>query len=108
MTIQETLKLNPEDLDKAEHVQQKKLLLWYYDRGWLPVVAGKHFWRDEIRYFKLLTDTQDVAGKQKVNCTVTSKAFGLLNYENYKRLKGALAVIDVDGCITADEGTSTL
>ena len=24
------------------------------------------------------------------------------------RLKGALAVIDVDGCITADEGTSTL
>ena len=25
-----------------------------------------------------------------------------------QRLKGALAVIDVDGCITADEGTSTL
>jgi len=24
------------------------------------------------------------------------------------RLKGALAVIDFDGCITADEGTSTL
>jgi len=84
-TIQETLKLDPEDLDKAEHVEQKELLLWYYDR-WLPVVAGKHFWREEIRYFKLLTDTQDVAGKQKVNCTVTSEAFGLLNYENYKQM----------------------
>ena len=27
---------------------------------------------------------------------------------NAVRLKGALAVIDFDGCITADEGTSTL
>ena len=55
VTIQATLKLDPADLEKAEHVEQKELLLWYYDR-WLPVVAGTHFWREEIRYFKLLTD----------------------------------------------------
>jgi len=70
----------------VEHVEQKELILWYYNQ-WLPVVAGKHFWRDEIRYFKLLTYTQDVAGKQqKVNCTVASEAVGLHNYENYEQM----------------------
>ena len=38
-----------------------------------------------------------------------SETVGLPILTNFGvRLKGALAVIDVDGCITADEGTSTL
>jgi len=80
--IQDVLDMNVSELEKPEREVQRDLLLWYYDR-WLPVAAGKHWWRDEIRFFKLLTDTQDVAGEQKVNCTITSEAFGFLSYENY-------------------------
>jgi len=77
--------MDPEELGKQENLWSKKLVLWYYDH-WLPVVAGKKWWRDEIKYFYLLTDTQDMAGVQKVNCTVTSEAFGLLVYENYQQV----------------------
>jgi len=57
----------------AEVEKHKDLILSYYDQ-WMPIVALKHFWREEIRYFKLITDTQLIAGKEKVNCTVTSEA----------------------------------
>jgi len=82
-TIQTHLTLDPDQVPPAEKEKHKDLILWYYDR-WMPIVAGKHFWHEEIQYFKLITDTQPIAGKEKVNCTVTSEAFGLLvNYENY-------------------------
>jgi len=82
-TIQKHLTLDPDQLPPNEVEKHKELILWYYDR-WMPIVAGKYFWWEEIRYFNLITDTQLIGGKQKVNCTVTSEAFGLLNYENYR------------------------
>lgn len=59
----------------------KALFLWYYDK-YLTAAAGKHWWRDDVKHYYLPTDTQDVAGVQKVNVTITSEAFGLLVYEN--------------------------
>ena len=41
------------------------------------------WWRDDIRHYNLVTDTQPVAGVEKVNVTITSEAFGFLSYENY-------------------------
>ena len=84
-TIKTHLTLDPDEVPPAEKENHKALILWYYDR-WMPIVAGKQFWREDVRYFKLITDTQLIAGKEKVNCTVTSEAFGLLNYENYQQV----------------------
>lgn len=71
------------ELDKPENALRKELILWYYDR-WMPVSAGKHWWRDEIKMNKLLTDLAPVGSAQKVNVTVTSEAMGLLGWENYR------------------------
>jgi hypothetical protein len=59
----------------------KELFLWYYDE-YLPAVLPKEFWKEDIRYYKLLTDTVNIAGKEKVLVTVTAEAFGLLVWEN--------------------------
>ncbi len=73
--------LTPQNLEKTENAEAKTFLLWYYER-YLPVVAGKPYWSEDIKYYQLLTDTQDINGKQKVHVTVTSEAFGLLVWEN--------------------------
>ena len=75
------MQLSPEDLDKDENDEAKTFLIWYYER-YLPVVAMKPYWNDDIKYYRLLTDTQEIGGKQKVHVTVTSEAFGLLVWEN--------------------------
>ena len=80
--IQAVLDMNISELEKDENELQRDMLLWYYDR-WMPVAAGKHWWRDEIKWHKLLTDTQPVGGVPKVNVTITSEAFGFLLYENH-------------------------
>lgn len=60
---------------------QKELCLWYFDR-WLPIVAKKEFYGEDIRYYQQYTAKMNVNGKQKVAVTVTSEAFGLVMLEN--------------------------
>ena len=62
----------------------KELFLWYYDE-YLPAVLPKEFWKEDIRYYQLLTDTTTIAGKEKVLVTVTAEAFGLLMWENCRK-----------------------
>ena len=76
--------MSPVHLKKEENKLQRELFLWYFDR-WLPVAAGKKWWRDEIKFYHYPTDTQNVGGEQKINVTVTSAAYGLLSYENYQQ-----------------------
>jgi hypothetical protein len=73
--------MNPEELKKDEMAIQKELFLWYYD-AWLPAILPREFWREDIRFYRLLTDACEIAGKQKVLVTVASEAFGLLMWEN--------------------------
>jgi hypothetical protein len=68
-------------LNQPKYKLEKELFLWYYD-DWLPAILPREFWREDIRYYKLLTDTVEIAGKQKVLVTVASEAFGLLMWEN--------------------------
>ena len=85
--IKKALKMTEAQLDAPENAKQKKLVIWYYDR-WLPVVAGKQFWGDDIRYYHFPTDKIQITGNtpassgQKVLVTVASEAFGLLVLEN--------------------------
>jgi hypothetical protein len=79
--IQEILDLSPKTLNEPKYKKAKELLLWYYDE-WLPAILPREFWREDIRHYKLLTDTVEIAGKQKVLVTVASEAFGLLMWEN--------------------------
>jgi len=74
--------MNTDELDSADSAREKELIIWYYDR-WLPVAAGKFWWRDEVKMNSLVTDTTDILGVQKVNVTVTSEAMGLLGWDNY-------------------------
>lgn len=80
--IQETLSLSTAELEKEDKKLEKELVIWYYDR-WLPVAAGKQWWRDEVKLNRLLTDKVDVLGTKKVSVTVTSEAMGLLAWDNY-------------------------
>jgi hypothetical protein len=79
--IWDILQMNPEELKKDEMAIQKELFLWYYD-AWLPAILPREFWREDIRFYRLLTDACEIAGKQKVLVTVASEAFGLLMWEN--------------------------
>ena len=98
--------MTPEDLEKPANALQKEILIWYFDR-FLPIAAGKDYWGDDIKYYKLPTDKAEIAGEQKTLVTVTSEAFGLLNLENcqekwvkmyeYKEEHGQDATIPVKG-----------
>jgi hypothetical protein len=79
--IQEVLNMSIDALNQPKHKLEKELFLWYYD-DWLPAILPREFWREDIRHYKLLTDTVEIAGKQKVLVTVASEAFGLLMWEN--------------------------
>jgi hypothetical protein len=79
--IQDVLNMSVDALNQPKHKTEKALFLWYYDE-WLPAILPREFWRDDIRHYKLLTDTLEIAGKQKVLVTVASEAFGLLMWEN--------------------------
>lgn len=79
--IIDILQLHPAELEKPENSTQKDIFLWYFN-DWMPAVAGKQWFGDDIKKYKLLTDLQDVRGTKRVNVTITSEAFGLLMYEN--------------------------
>ena len=79
--IQNVLNYSIETLNQPKYKTAKELFLWYFDQ-WLPAILPREFWRDNIRQYKLLTDTVEIAGKQKVLVTVASEAFGLLMWEN--------------------------
>jgi len=68
-------------LEDPSNSVAKELFIWYYDE-YLPAVLPKEFWKEDIRYYKLLTDTITIAGKEKVLVTVTAEAFGLLMWDN--------------------------
>ena len=79
--IWDVLQMSEASLNEAENATKKELFLWYYDQ-WLAAILPREFWKEDIRYYNLLTDTIDIAGKQKVLVTVSSEAFGLLMWEN--------------------------
>ena len=62
-----------------------ELLTWYLD-SFLPMAVGLEFWGPNIRIFRLLNDKiivdGDPSGKERVQVTVTSEAFGHLVYAN--------------------------
>ena len=60
---------------------QAYLLTWYLNE-WIPSVVGNDWWSAQIRPYKFTTDKVEVEGAQKVLVTVTSEAFGLVQYEN--------------------------
>ena len=79
--IWDTLQMTEAALELPANQVRKELYLWYYD-VWLPAILPKEFWKEDIRHYKLLTDTVEIAGQQKVLVTVASEAFGLLMWEN--------------------------
>ena len=79
--IKAAMEMSPEDLELPENLEQKKLLIWYYD-SYLLAAARKEYWGDDVRYYKLYTDKINLKGKQKVIVTITSEAFGLLQLRN--------------------------
>ena len=79
--IKAAMAMSPEDLELPENLGSKNLLIWYYDR-YLPAAARKEYWGDDVRYYKLYTDTINLKGKRKVLVTITSEAFGLLQLRN--------------------------
>ena len=66
---------------KEAYARQVLILTWYLDE-YVPMAVGVDWWGPETRPYKLMVDTTDVEGKEKVLVTVTSEAFGLLQYEN--------------------------
>ena len=74
--------MKPEVLEEPGNHLCKKILVWYINR-WLPIAVGSEYWDVKYRHFKLMTDTIKMrTGEEKVLCTVTSKAFGLMVYDN--------------------------
>ena len=71
--------------EKAFYDKKVLILTWYLDI-WLPFVVGVDWFGPMIRPYKLMTDMVEILGKQKVLVTVTSEAFGLLQYENSREV----------------------
>ena len=68
-------------LEEPENAIRKELFIWYFDQ-YLVAVLPREFWKEDIRCYKLLTDTIEIGGRQRVLVSVTSEAFGLLMWEN--------------------------
>lgn len=69
------------DLEKDENQKIREFIIWYWDR-WLPIAAGRAYWDEKHRYYKMPTNVLEVAGERKVHVTITSEAFALLVYHN--------------------------
>ena len=68
-------------LEFGKYQRKIEVLTWHLN-VWLPMVVGVDWWGPHIRANKLLTDTTEVEGRQKVLVTKSSEAFGLLQYKN--------------------------
>ncbi len=68
-------------IHKDNYNRKASLLTWYLNE-WIPNVVGSDWWSPQIRPYKFMTDKVEVEGAQKVLVTVTSEAFGLVQYEN--------------------------
>ena len=66
---------------KEEYQRKIAVLTWYLD-VWVPMVCLPLWFGPTIRPYKLMTDMTTVEGKQKVFVTVTSEAYGLIQFEN--------------------------
>lgn len=78
--------MTPEDMEKPANSVQKKIQEWCTDR-YLPVAAGSEYWSDNIRHFKLPTETCKISTRngpveEKALVTISSEGFGLLTYDN--------------------------
>lgn len=89
-------------LEEPENAVKKQIFIWYYD-VYLVACLPKEFWKEDIRYYQLLTDEINIFGKMKGLVTVSSEAFALLMWENcrdkwinyfkYKEANGEKAAI---------------
>ena len=66
---------------KEEHQRKIAVLTWHLD-VWVPMVCLPLWFGPTIRPYKLMTDMTNVEGRQKVFVTVTSEAYGLIQFEN--------------------------
>ena len=80
-TITNILSDTVENLKK--HAHDRNILLWYQDR-YLPVIHGLEYWGPKYRHYRLPTDKEPMSQdkKERILCTVSSEAFGLMIYEN--------------------------
>ena len=73
--------MTEDTLEEEDNEDKKQLVLWYVD--WvLPAFAGKLYYGEDIRRYKLLTDKVLINGVEKVNVTIASEAYGLLIWES--------------------------
>ena len=80
--ILELLSYSVDHFENPENALDKKKLLWYQDR-WLPIAIGLEYWDDKNRHYDLPTDTLKMRdGVDRLLCTATSEAFGLMVYDN--------------------------
>lgn len=80
------LAMTPDQLEQTQTPLAKNILIWYVDR-WLPIVIGSEYWDENNRHYKLPTDKckitmRDGTEEERVLCTISSEAFGLLVYDN--------------------------
>ena len=73
--------MSPDELEKDDNKHMKDLCLWYFDR-FLPVVAKKEFYGEDVHYYKHYMEKLNVNGVQKVAVTITCEAFGLTILQN--------------------------
>ena len=80
-TLSGILSESVENLKK--NVNARNILLWYQDR-YLPVIHGLEYWGPKYRHYRLPTDKEPMSQdkKERILCTVSSEAFGLMVYEN--------------------------
>jgi len=81
-TLSGILSESVENLKKNVH--DRNILLWYQDR-YLPVIHGLEYWGPKYRHFRLPTDKEEPMSqdkKERILCTVSSEACGLMVYEN--------------------------
>ena len=80
--ILEVLKFSVDHFENPENKKDKKILLWYMDR-WLPIAIGLEYWDDKYRHYCLPTDKLKMRdGVDRLYCTTSSEAFGLMVYDN--------------------------
>lgn len=77
--ILDVLAMNPEEI--AEGLMEEQIALWYFDR-FLSAAGPKDYWKLKVRGYCLLGDKINIGGKNRVNITITSEAFLLLQLEN--------------------------
>ena len=69
-----------------DYYHRKVLILTWYGDVFIPMTCGVDWFGPNIRPYQLMTDTVSINGEDKVLVTVTSEAYGLLQFENSREV----------------------